>query len=177
MRLTYDDNLDEILAISRRAGALYARFGGDREEGAAEAVVLIIGYDIPPHLTAEHRFNYLARRAAGEMIRKYQKSHGLTLKNPPVLMSLDDVTAEIVAPVSAIEQEETTAAAAIDRALDWLTVAEVLAEMNIRDAVIIQAWLSGYKQREIARAYQLTPPRVSQIITDFKARARALRNE
>ena len=172
MKLRLDTDLDIIQAAAKKAGALYARVGGDREEGAADAILLVISYEVRNISSREYLINYLARRAAGDLIRAYQRRQGLTLSKPLTFVSLESVDAAAIIDDS--RDDRVVCADEIGRVIKWLTVAQVLAEMPLRDREIINRWLTGVRQNRIAQIYELSTARVSQVIKEFKARARAL---
>lgn len=164
MLLTFERDLDLILSLASSIGDAFARVSGRydlREDAASDAVLALIAVEFDPD--REGWKQYLKTRVLGKLLRDLQTRTGRRLKVPPAFVQYVEGVASEDPPE---EEDETSDEDAIRKAL------EQFAE---RDRALIQDYVEGKKQIEIARELRLSRGRISQILTKFKSLARFFR--
>lgn len=170
-RLTFADDLDTLTALSKSVAAAFVRISGRadlRDDAVNDALVALLSIDYDA--TNAGARSYLKKRALGALIRDYQRKTGRRLKNAPKFIEYTD--AATVAPPSFDDDDNGVDHTGDD---DKTAVEIALQCFSGRELEIIKEWLSGKKQIKIASDRNLTRGRISQIIAQFKHKARFIR--
>ena len=167
-RLTFEDKKDlaTILELSKKIAAAFVRITGRRDLGGdAENDAVIALLSIEYDASNAGAKSYLKKRALGQLIRDYQNKTGQRLKNKPRFVEYVE-TATRATDDEIARADETNDKTAIDKALQTFPQ---------RDRAFLSEWITGKKQIKIAADLGLTRGRISQIISQFKVRARFFR--
>ena len=165
-KLTFENDLDTILDLSKKIAVSFCRVTGRRDlrgdaENDAVLALLSVEYD-PSNVGAR---SYLKTRALGQLIRDYQNKTGQRLKNKPQFCEYIETAARVE------DRHEPTD----DDATEKDALEKALQEFTTRDRAFLSDWIAGKKQIKIAADLGLTRGRISQIITRFKRKARFLK--
>lgn len=146
---------------SKCASQYCKRYGrrSDYDDAYQDAVVYLL----------EHREKWvqdagvLMKRVIGELIRGYQKSHGLRLKRRAhrVFIDLSRVSRQIPEVMNLIEVEESRRRRLVERALGQPDIS--------RYRPLLESVLSGEHKGATARRYGITEGRLSQILKQFRS--------
>ena len=168
-RLTFEDKKDlaTILELSKKIAAAFVRITGRRDLGGdAENDAVIALLSIEYDATNAGAKSYLKKRALGQLIRDYQNKTGQRLKNKPRFVEYVETATRATVEDDGARADEINDKTAIDKALRTFPQ---------RDRAFLSEWITGKKQIKIAADLGLTRGRISQIISQFKSRARFFR--
>ena len=164
MKLSFKENEQEILILSKRIATAYVKTTGlfqEWDDACQDAALLLAQTDFDDSYPQPARRAYLTRRCVMALLRERQKITGARLRRPPEFRSFGELDPP--------DDRRTSSSRVDDVERATTTAKEALSD---RDRAIVDAWLAGLGQVEIARRFELSQSRVSRIVKQYKDAAR-----
>lgn len=163
MKLSFKENEQEILILSKRIATAYVKTTGlfqEWDDACQDAALLLAQTDFDDSYPQPARRAYLTRRCVMALLRERQKRTGARLRRPPEFRSFDELDPP---------DDRRSSSSVVDVERATTTAKE---ELSDRDRTIVEAWLAGVGQVEIARRFELSQSRVSRIVKQYRETVR-----
>ena len=167
MKLSFKEDEHEILVLSKRIAVAYVRATGlfsEWDDARQDAALLLAQTEFDDSYPRSARRAYLTRRCVMALLRERQKRTGARLRRPPEFQSFGEL------------DPPDRRSSGVDVVAIGATVA-AKEELSDRDRRIVDAWLAGVGQVEIARRFEISQSRVSRIVKQYKDAARRLKGD
>lgn len=146
---------------------------GNYEDSKQDALLWLLEgrFSYDPTKTKQEIRAYLITRIVGQLVRNWQNEHGTRLKNAPSFVSVSSLQLVYEDEPFYISEEREK-----NNRKQWAIIEEVLNALNPLKRSIIEKYLSGISNKDIARQQGLTRGRISQIVGEFKEKCREQEN-